>query len=323
MVPSSVSVATGAWTGPLVVSAAGPPSMETWAAERQPWIADALVEHGALLLRGFGVTSVDAFRAASAALLGQADEYRYQSTPRTLIEKGIYTATEYPADAAIPMHNENAYQRDWPTRLVFCCLQPAATGGETPLARTANVTARVGDDIVRMFAERRVLYVRNYGHGVDLPWETVFQTRSREDVEAYCRDESIEWEWLPGGRLRTRQVAQGVAAHPGTHQELFFNQAHLFHISSLGAEGQALMLEVFDEVDVPRHAYFGDGGRIPESLLARVRAAFDAEAVTFAWEPGDVLLVDNMLVAHGRRPFTGARKVLVSMGDPFSRAPRT
>ena len=33
------------------------------------------------------------------------------------------------------------------------------------------------------------------------------------------------------------------------------------------------------------------------------------------WEKGDLLLVDNFLVMHGRRPFVGARKVLASLAS--------
>lgn len=307
-----------AWPGPLLVGPDGQRSIAAWVVDRHQWIAGALLEHGAVLLRGFAVDTPAAFRTASEALLDQPLEYLYRSTPRTAVDTGVYTATEYPPDQVIPMHNESAYQRDWPMRVVFCCLQPALSGGETPLARTADVTRRIGADTVRTFAERGVLYVRNYGQGVDLGWETVFQTSVQADVEAFCQRESIECEWLADGRLRTRQVCQGAALHPRTHEELFFNQAHLFHVSSLGAADQSVMLEIFDEPDLPRNAYYGDGGPIGEPALAHIRAAFDAEAVIFSWERGDVLLVDNMLVAHGRKPFTGARKVLVSMGEPFS-----
>jgi alpha-ketoglutarate-dependent taurine dioxygenase len=234
------------------------------------------------------------------------------------MDQGVYTATEYLAHLAIPMHCECAYQRDWPMKLVFGCLQPATTGGETPLARTARVTDRIDPLIVQMFRDRGVLYVRNYGQGVDLPWENVFQTTSRAEVDAYCRREGIDVEWLPDDRLRTRQVCQGVARHPRTGQTLFFNQAHLFHISSVDEETRSSMLDLFDEADLPRNAFFGDGSRIDEPILENIRAAFAAESVAFQWEQGDVLLVDNMLVAHGRRPFTGPRQVLVSMGEPFS-----
>ena len=42
-----------------------------------------------------------------------------------------------------------------------------------------------------------------------------------------------------------------------------------------------------------------------------------AEAVTFSRQRGDVLVLDHMLTAHGRRPFTGARRVLVAMGNSY------
>jgi len=49
-----------------------------------------------------------------------------------------------------------------------------------------------------------------------------------------------------------------------------------------------------------------------------VREAFEAETVVFRWETGDVLLLDNMLVAHGRRPFKGDRKIVAALLDPSS-----
>jgi alpha-ketoglutarate-dependent taurine dioxygenase len=314
----AAATAVSAWPGPLVVQPDGTANLETYARESRDWIDRALLEHGALLFRGFNVESPAAFGAVAAALSDRLLDYVYRSTPRKTMADNVYTATEYPPDASIPMHNENAYQRDWPMRLMFCCLQPASVGGATPLARSANVTRRIDDTVKQAFMDRRVMYVRNYGMGVDLSWETTFQTTSRADVEAFCQHEGIECEWLPDDRLRTRQVCQAMARHPITHEEFWFNQAHLFHVSSLGAEGQSAMLDVFAEEDLPRNAYFGDGGRIDEEMLEHIRRAYEAEKLAFAWQRGDVLLADNMLVSHGRMPFQGTRQVLAAMARPFS-----
>ena len=303
---------------PWIIQSPGSCTLGDWLQEHSDFTEQTLLEQGALLFRGFGVNSIDAFEAASTALCGDPLRYVYRSTPRTDLGRNIYTATEYPPNECIPLHNENAYQRDWPTKLVFCCVQPATTGGETSLARTAAVTKRIDPVLRSEFSHRGVMYVRNFGQGVDLPWETTFQTTSRREVEVYCSQEGIEWEWLDDDCLRTRQVCHAVAPHPRTGEVLWFNQAHLFHPASLGRERHATMVELFGEANLPRNACFGDGAPIPDSAVAQIQAAFDAETVLCKWERGDVLLVDNMLVSHGRRAFTGARKVLVTMGAPYS-----
>lgn len=307
------------WAGPVIVNYDGSSSLERWLAERGEWLDATLLAEGAVLFRGFGVDSPAAFQNIAAPLCGTLVNYVYRSTPRTAIGEHVYTATEYRADAAIPLHNENAYHSEWPMRLAFCCLQPAAHGGCTPLALTTNVTRRIDPQVVATFAANGVTYVRNYGLGVDLPWQTTFQTDSRQQVEAFCRREGIEFEWLEHEGLRTRQTCQAVATHPRTGERLWFNQAHLFHISSLGADEQQMLLDVFGEDRLPRNAYLGSGEQLDLQMLAEIRAAYEAETVVFGWQRGDVLLVDNMLVAHGRQPYKGERRVLVAMGELLSR----
>jgi alpha-ketoglutarate-dependent taurine dioxygenase len=159
------------------------------------------------------------------------------------------------------------------------------------------------------------MYVRNYGGGADLPWQEVFQTREPTEVEAFCRDHDINVEWLPEGRLRTRQVCQAVVRHPKTGRMLWFNQAHLFHVSSLEPDIREAMLEVFGQDELPRNSFYGDGSPIEEAVLEEVRQVYREEQVVFPWERADVLLLDNMAVAHGRTSYTGERKIRVGMTE--------
>jgi alpha-ketoglutarate-dependent taurine dioxygenase len=203
-------------------------------------------------------------------------------------------------------------------KLAFQCVQAAQQGGETPLADMLRVTRRMGEERMERFTRLGVLYVRNYGQPLDLPWQTVFQTQDRAEVERYCREHGLEAQWLSGGRLRTRQVCQGTAVHPVTGERVWFNQAHLFHITSLDPKTREALLELFREDELPRQTYLGDGTPLAPEELDAIREAFTQEEVAFPWQAGDVLLVDNMQVAHGRRPFSGPRKVLVAMADPHS-----
>ena len=177
-------------------------------------VREILVRSGAILLRGFEVTR-ESFGAVVDVLSGARLEYVYRSTPRTSVADRIFTATNYPPDREIPLHCEEAYQRNWPMLLAFYCEQPATEGGETPLADIVKVTARIDPEIVREFRQRGVCYIRNYLDGIDLPWADVFQTHSRAEVERFCAKHDIRFDWGRDGSLHTTQVCQGTALHPG------------------------------------------------------------------------------------------------------------
>ena len=54
------------------------------------------------------------------------------------------------------------------------------------------------------------------------------------------------------------------------------------------------------------------------ALRSGLGAFFYDCAVSFAWRRGDVLMLDNMLVAHGRATFKGDRRVVVAMAQTAS-----
>jgi alpha-ketoglutarate-dependent taurine dioxygenase len=289
-----------------------------WIDENKALLDQQLIEHGAVLFRDFQFDGEEEFQSIVNQLCDHTLSYVYRSTPRTKVGANIYTATEYPAHKSIPFHNETAYARDWPMRLIFYCALPAEEGGETPIADTVKVTMRIPPEILDKFAGKQVMYVRNYGSGVDLDWPTVFQTSDKAEVERYCTDHGIEFEWRGNGCLRTRQVCQAVASHPYTDKLIWFNQAHLFHISSVDEKTRKSLLNIYKEDELPRNTYYGDGSPIEGAFLEQIRACYDAERVVFPWKAKDVLVIDNMLVSHARNPFKGKRRVLVGMGDAYS-----
>lgn len=291
-----------------------------WAEANRAMIEEHLHRTGSILFRGFGSRSLEEFERFTAATASELLEYSNRSTPRSHVGNNVYTSTEYPADQWIPMHNEMSYTRSWPMKIWFCCMVSAPEGGETPIADSRRVLERIDPAIRQRFIEHGVMYVRNYGEGLDLSWQEVFQTDSPAEVEAFCRETGIEFAWKDGGRLRTQQVCQAVATHPRTGEQVWFNQAHLFHITALNSEVQHTLRTMFGDEGLPRNTYYGDGTPIEPEALDAIRAAFTQEMVMFRWEEGDVLMLDNMLVAHGRAPFSGPRKILVGMAEAM-RAP--
>lgn len=286
-----------------------------WAANNRDLLIEKLHTHGALLFRGFCGPSMRVFESFAGVFADELAEYRFRSTPRKAVEGRVYTSTEYPADQTIPQHNENSYAHQWPKKLWFHCLKAAETGGETPLADSQRVYQQLSDATKAKLIEKGVLYVRNYGDRLDLPWQEVFQTEDPSEVESFCRDTGLEFEWLPNGRLRTRSVRPAVVRHPVSGETVWFNQAHLFHVTSLPDEMQQALCGSLAEEDYPRNTYYGDGTPFEPDVLAEIRRVYDSLTVSFPWKEGDILMVDNLRCTHGRHPFTGERKVVVAMAD--------
>lgn len=293
-------------------------SLAHWIKHNKELIASQLQASGGLLFRNFPISSIDAFQEVTRALSEDLLDYTERSTPRSTVEGKVFTSTEYPADQFIQLHSEMSYTSHWPRKIWFYCVQPATEGGATPLSDNRKVYKLIDPAVRQLFTEKRVRYVRNYGQGLDLPWQDVFQTDDRAEVEAMCQRAGISFSWQENGQLRTWQVCQAVAQHPETGEMLWFNQAHLFHVSSLSPAVRASLLAVMGYEDLPRNAYFGDGTPIDDAIVEHIRDVYRQATVRFPWRQGELLLLDNMLTAHGRDPFSGSRKVVVSMAENYT-----
>ncbi|MGF7239140.1 MAG: TauD/TfdA family dioxygenase [Frankia sp.] len=289
----------------------------SWLARHRERVDRELRERGAVLLRGFAVDGPAGFgraaRTPGTDLLG----YLERAAPRTQVADGVFTSTELNQDLPIPLHHEMSYSHNWPSVLYFYCASPAPDGGATPLASERTVTPRIPAQLRERFTRYGVQYVRNYGPDLDLPWQDAFQTTDRASVAAYCEATRTDYRWTGPDGLRTRATRQAMATHPRTGDVVWFNHAHVFHVSNLPADVAAGLLSAVGPDGLPRNAYYGDGTPIESEALEVIRGLYRAAAIEFPWRVGDVLALDNFLVAHGRTPFHGDRRVFVAMSDLY------
>lgn len=289
-----------------------------WMQQHRDALNQILQKNGALLIRGLEIPSSKMFSQLLISAFGDSlIKYEYRSTPRTEMRGNVYTATEYHADQVIPQHSENAYANSWAMRIGFLCTLPASQGGATPIADNRKIYQQIPQEIRQEFEHKGIKYVRNYSN-IDLPWQEVFQTQEKAKVEQYCIDNRIDWEWLEDGTLRTSQVNPAVQCHPLTGEQLWFNQAHLYHVSNLSEEIQKSLLSIMSARQLPKNTYFGDGSDIDPAYLRIIRELYEQEKIAFPWQKNDLMLLDNMLYTHGRESYSGDRQVLVGMTTPYS-----
>jgi len=286
-----------------------------WARSHRGSIETQLLDHGAILFRGFNTQSPSEFEQFALRICPELFG-EYGDLPREGVSGKVYGSTPYPADQAILFHNESSHLQRWPMKIWFFCVQPAQQGGETPIVDCRKVYEALDPKIRERFAEKKVMYVRNYVDGLDVSWQEFFRTTDKSVVEEHCRKASIVCEWKNGGDvLRTRQVCDAVLTHPRTGQAVFFNQLQAHHVSCLEPATRASLLSLLKEEDLPRNVYYGDGTPIEDSIIDEIREIYGQLAINFRWQKGDILMLDNMLAAHGRNAYAGERKIVVAMGE--------
>lgn len=275
-----------------------------------------LLKHGALLLRGLPVLTATEFAQFVRSFSGrELLDYAGGASPRIKLCGGVYTSTEYSETVSLSLHNELSYTYRWPQHLFFCCVVPAKEGGETPIADSRAILEGIDTGVLRLFKRKKIRYVRNLTGeaGSGFSWQEAFETFDKGVVENYCREGGVEFEWKEDGGLGLSETRPATAKHWATGEEVWFNQAEGFHPSALDAETYRALISVMKEEAFRLNAYFGDGSPIDLSALEHIREVVRREMVLVEWQAGDILILDNMLTAHGRMPFKGARKVLLAM----------
>lgn len=301
---------------PLILEpAAEQVDLADWVRNHRAELEQKLYRHGGFLYRGFGLESAEDFEKVAGSICGAlyAD---YGDLPRENVACKVYTSTWYPNDKSILFHQESSHFTNWPRKINFFCVTVAREGGCSPVVDCRLVYQGLDPKVRQMFEEKGLRYVRNFLPGVDVPWQTFFRTDDKAVVEKHCSDAHLQCEWTHGGEsLRLNQHCRAVARHYATKEKIFFNQVQLHHVYCLDPDTRKSLMSMMSREDLPRQCTFGDGSEISDAVMEHVGEIYEKYAVRFQWQKGDMVTLDNMLVAHARDPFQGERKILVALGD--------
>lgn len=294
-----------------------------WVEANREKFEEDLANYGAILFRGFDIRKAEDFSRFMKCFNTEPLPYMFRSSPREELSKSIkniYLSTSYPNDRSINMHNESSYSRVWGKKIIFCCITPAAEGGETPIADSRKVLQSINPELVDKFKAKGVKYRRNLIANIGMPWQEVFQTDDKAVVESTCRKNSIEYNFLSEEDLVIEWVKPAVYRHPISQCETWFN--HIFFFNKF-SRYEELGLQPDDYLPpeyLASDTFFGDGSEITYPEYTEIRDAYQKNKVVFPYQQGDILFLDNMLTAHGRSPYKGERTIATAIieaaGDP-------
>ncbi len=296
---------------PAIITGGG--DLSAFIGANKPAVDAALDRAGALLFRGFDVPDPLAFDAAIEAYgeAGFTYEDSLSNAVRTNVTPRVFTANEAPPETEIFLHHEMAQTPLFPAKLFFYCEIAAERGGATPLCRSDwvldQLRAANPEFVARVEAEG-VRYTNvmpgrdDAGSGQGRSWRSTLSVADQAGAEARLSELGYSWEWLEDESLRVTTAALPAVRELAGGGTSFFNQL----IAAF--RGWA------DSRNDPNRAItFGGGEPItPQDMADAIRIA-DELTHDLTWEAGDVALLDNYQVMHGRRPFAGKRRVLASL----------
>jgi alpha-ketoglutarate-dependent taurine dioxygenase len=133
-------------------------------------------------------------------------------------------------------------------------------------------------------------------------WQSTLRASTPSAAESRLEALRYTWTWLDDGCLRVTTPVLPAVRPLADGRKSFFNQ--------LVAAFQGWK----DERNDPSKAItFGDGTLLDRAAVDVATRLSEELSFNIPWERGDVALVDNFVTMHGRRPFTGTRKVLASL----------
>jgi alpha-ketoglutarate-dependent taurine dioxygenase len=287
-----------------------------WVTEHRAALHTAVARHGAVLVRGLGLRDAAEITGVYRTLATELMAEREAFAPRWTYDDRVYSSSKWPPNQPMCMHHELSYTLEFPALMLFACLSAPTQGGATAVADAPTVLDALPAELVDRFEREGWLLTRSYSDEVGVPWSEAFGSDDRAVVERYCRDNDIEFEWRADGGLRTRQRRSAIVRHPVSGERCWFNQIAFLNEWTMAPEVREYLVEVYGPEALPFNTRFGGGDPIGEDVVRLLNKVYEEHTRREPWQPGDLMLVDNVRTAHSREPYEGPREVLVGMGNP-------
>ena len=282
-------------------------------------VSDLINPYGFVVFRGYDVSSdqefhdfIECFGLPNFTYAESfSNAVRRNRTPR------VFTANEAPPEIEIFLHHEMAQTLVFPGQLFFFCEQAPTGGGATPIGRSDLALVELEKARPNFVAKLRSLGVRyrnampesaDLASGQGRSWRDTLNVADRKQAEQRLTELGYNFRWLDDGRISVQTPALLAVDEFGRGKDVFFNQI------VAAAAGWTN-----DESDEDPRLCYGDYSRIDQADLDAAIAASYEHTVDLEWQTGDIALLDNLKVMHGRRPFSGSRSILASLCTPISR----
>lgn len=251
------------------------------------------------------------------------------------IAPGINKIGGAPKQVLVSGHSEASYLSLSPRFLLFSCLKPSESGGETPIYNIKDLeniylSTEVGQKMYSDVAREGVVYVRNdvsrdntrlapAWENVGYPfWQDRFANMTRQEIIEMLEAKGMIAYFDDQDTLHSEWHFGGFRPHPDSGEMVWMNQLYAMNGRYWRQHQDSTILGLpLDARPLSSRIGTLDKSRplSEEEYTLIDNAHFDVQQ-TFDWKEGRVLFVDNFVYQHGRLPYEGERKCVVGWGPP-------
>jgi alpha-ketoglutarate-dependent taurine dioxygenase len=264
-------------------------------------VIDSFLNHKVLLFRGFE-TSNDLFCRFSEQYGCNFYNYQAGAYDREKVDQKetLLSVTGGKQKFRVPFHGEMYYKKIRPQMLWFYCETPPLNNGETTICDAAELFQNLSPRVQKRFVENEIQYIRNYTRE---QWEAIYQTKNLDHVKYVCKENDLVLTIQSDESIETIYTTRAVVEDTKTGTNLFINNI-------LPVSAQQLARKKGSNV------CFADGSKISIWTLFHLWRKSSSLEIKIPWQQGDIIMIDNTRVMHGRKKITDdQRNILARMSD--------
>lgn len=248
----------------------------------------------------------------------QGGGFRWKTVDRESINNNdtLLSTTGNTQGFPIPLHGEMYYLKNKPNLLCFYCDNPPSKAGETTICSGIAVFNNLTESTKQFLKNNKIKYIR---HLADGEWQTAFQTNDLSVMHKFCDENETKLSINPQtGAITTEYVCSAIVKSQDG-QDVFINNILTIYMTEWAFETGWISknLSEISGRSCPLVVRMEDNSRIPNDIIEEIKQVTESLTTDIIWQKGDILMIDNTKILHGRREAIGSdRRIYVRMGKP-------
>lgn len=265
-------------------------------------VINGLKRFGFVIIRGFE-TNTERFKQFSNSICTEFMPYvggAYNKRETINGDKTLLTVTGANLRFAVPLHGEMHYTKNKPDVLWFYCVTPALKDGETTVCDGIAVYNALSNSTKELFLTKKIKYIRSYPKEI---WQDIYKTDDLAQVADICKGNETKLEIQEDKSIATEYLCSAIIDSKYSQEKAFVNNI--------------LPVTTQEEIQGSKASLvrFEDGSKIPSEVISELKEVTEKLTINVSWQPGDIVLVDNSRMLHGRRAFAdNQREIYVRLG---------